>query len=116
MQIIRKDLGWMGIALYNGCLALEKRGILYVFKDISPKRLVRYRNISLHWCTIRKGNLKVRYVSNKELLDMPYYFAEIKELVLDGKLGTRFKSTGRLGSYFHCLQDGSKPIPVYPMR
>ena len=108
---ITQDSRLFGIGIYNGCLALQKQGIMYVFKDISPKRLAMDA-MSPYMRTLRKHNYKVMYVSNKQLLDMSCYLYEIKELVFDRKAGTRYKGKGWLGSYLFCLRDGVQPTPV----
>jgi len=91
--------------LYNGRPAFEDyyRKVIYVFKDISPKR-IKTNNI-IH----PNNRFKVIFVSNKQLLSMDY-MDEIKSCVFDGKLGTRYRTKGSSGPYFHCLRkNGEKP-------
>lgn len=93
--------------LYKGCLAYEHSGhkTLYVFKDVSPKRLKVRMNIG-KW-----RHYKVQYVSNAQLLEMDY-FEDIKAVVFGGKLGTRFTTPCSSGSYFFCKRkDGPEPTP-----
>jgi len=93
--------------LYNGCVAYEDfyKKKLFVFKDVSPKRL-KVRN-KIH----KYGHYKVQYVSNAQLLEMDY-FEEIKAVVFGGKLGTRYTTRSSSGSYFFCKRkDGPEPTP-----
>lgn len=93
--------------LYNGCVAYEDfyKKRIFVFKDVSPKRLKVGTKIS-KW-----GNYKVQYVSNAQLLEMDY-FEEIKAVVFDGKLGTHYRTLCSSGSYFFCKRkDGPEPTP-----
>jgi len=79
--------------------------IIYVFKDISAKRINTGNNFNseFKW-------YKIVFVTNKQLLSMDY-FNEIKDCVFDGKLGTRYHTRSSSGSYHWCLRQGSdKPL------
>jgi hypothetical protein len=79
--------------------------IIYVFKDISAKRINTRNNFNSEskW-------YKIVFVTNKQLLSMDY-LDEIKDCVFDGKLGTRYKTKGSCGSYHWCLRQGGE-IPL----
>jgi hypothetical protein len=79
--------------------------IIYVFKDISAKRINTRNNFNSEskW-------YKIVFVTNKQLLSMDY-LDEIKDCVFDGKLGTRYKTKGSSGSYHWCLRQGGE-IPL----
>jgi len=89
--------------LYNGKPAYEDyyRKTIYVFKDISPKR-IKTNNV-IH----PNNRFKVVFVSNKQLLSMDYMH-EIKNCVFDGKLGTSYRTKNSYGPYFHCLRDNGE--------
>lgn len=110
------DFQW-NVKRWDNCLAYNDSTIVYVFTDISYKRykkgeydfrfrLENYKNI--------KGNAKVIFVTNKQLMNfsMPYankhFIQEARNLVFDGKIGTRYKSKSKscstYGSYFACLR------------
>ena len=81
--------------------------IIYVFKDISAKRFKTGNDFSRD-----KAYYKVVFVTNKQLLAMNY-FAEVKNCVFDGKLGTRYKSKSAMGPYHWCLREGdAKPVAL----
>jgi len=79
--------------------------IIYVFKDISGKRINTSNNFNseFKW-------YKIVFVTNKQLLAMDY-MSEIKDCVFDGKLGTRYTTKGSSGGYHWCLRQGGE-IPV----
>lgn len=79
--------------------------VIYVFKDISAKRIKTQREFNNY------GNsYKIVFVTNKQLLAMDY-IDEIKDCVFDGKLGTRYTTRRSSGSYHWCLRQGGE-IPV----
>ena len=84
------------IAVLNG-----NNDTLYVFKDISLKRMDREDYSTFHK---RKG-IRIVYVSNKQLKtwtsDMGYV-AGIRAIVMDRKAGTTYKSKYNSGSYLFC--------------
>lgn len=106
MQIVNRmySSNW---GLYKGCVAYEHfyKKKIFVFKDVSPKRL-KERNVISKW-----GDYKVQYVSNAQLLEMDY-FDDIKAVVFDGKLGTGYSTPSSAGSYLFCKRkDGPEPKP-----
>ena len=95
--------------LYNNKPAYKNhyKQVIYVFKDISPKRIQTNNNFSSQskW-------YKVVFVTNKQLLSMDY-LDEIKDCVFDGKLGTRYNTKSSCGSYHFCLREnGETPLPI----
>jgi hypothetical protein len=74
--------------------------VIYVFKEISPKRIQTNNNFSSD-----SRYYKIMFVTNKQLLSLDY-LSEIKNCVFDGKLGTRYRTKSSSGSYFHCLRQG----------
>jgi hypothetical protein len=109
MKISNKDyLGNYNYGLYNNKPAYRNsyKNIIYVFKDISTKRVETSNDFSQYnkFC-------KVVFVTNKQLASMDY-FEEIKDCVFDGKLGTRYRTKGSCGSYHFCLRtNGETPLP-----
>lgn len=108
MIIDNRDLlGSYNYGLFNNKPAYKNHytKVIYVFKDISAKRVKTYNNFSsdTKW-------YKIVYVTNAQLLSMDY-LDEIKDCVFDGKLGTRYSTTGSCGSYHFCLRQGSA-IPI----
>lgn len=106
MQIVNRmySSDW---GLYKGCVAYEHfyKKKIFVFKDVSPKRL-KERNVISKW-----SHYKVQYVSNAQLLEMDY-FDDIKAVVFDGKLGTGYSTPSSSGSYLFCKRkDGPEPTP-----
>jgi len=95
---------------------------IYVFTGISHKRL---KKTYCSWDTDhnRYRDVKVIFVSNKQLMDfsMPYanmhFIQEARNLVFDGKIGTRYKSKSKscstYGSYFNCLRSDNITIQPY---
>ena len=79
--------------------------VIYVFKDISAKRIKTEREFNNY-----NNSYKIVFVTNKQLLAMDY-IDEIKDCVFDGKLGTRYKTRSSSGSYHWCLRQGGE-IPV----
>jgi hypothetical protein len=79
--------------------------IIYVFKDISAKRINTSNNFNSEYKWY-----KIVFVTNKQLLSMDY-LDEIKDCVFDGKLGTRYKTKSSCGSYHFCLRQGGE-IPL----
>lgn len=116
------DFQW-NVTRWDNCLAYDDWKIVYVFTDISYKRYKKgeydfkfrmgnYKDI--------KGNAKVVFVTNKQLMDfsMPYadkgFIQEVRNLVFDGKIGTRYKSRSKSchssGTYFSCLRSDNLHI------
>jgi hypothetical protein len=100
-------LGDYHYGLYNNKPAYKDiyKKIIYVFKDISAKRINTRNNFNSEskW-------YKIMFVTNKQLLSMDY-LNEIKDCVFDGKLGTRYSTRSSSGSYHWCLRQGGQ-IPV----
>jgi hypothetical protein len=93
--------------LYNNKPAYydSYRKIIYVFKDISSKRIKTNNNFSSY----NRWN-KIVFVTNKQLLSIDY-MSEIKDCVFDGKLGTRYSTRSSCGSYHWCRKEGNIPMP-----
>jgi hypothetical protein len=94
--------------LYNNKPAYKDyyKKVIYVFKDISAKRVKTNNNFNgdNKW-------YKIMFVTNKQLLSMNY-LPEIKDCVFDGKLGTGYRTECSSGSYHWCLrQGGEMPMP-----
>lgn len=110
MNITSKNTnGHYNFGLYNNKPAYQNmyKSIIYVFKDISFKRIKTGRIFNKK----NSKDYKIIFVSNKQLLHMDC-FDEIKNCVFDGKLGTRYSTNMSSGSYFFCLKkDGPNPIP-----
>ena len=95
--------------LYNNKPAYKSfyDSIIYVFKDISAKRVKTGNDF-----TRDNKRYKIVFVTNKQLLAMDY-FDEVKSCVFDGKLGTRYQSKSSMGSYHWCLRaGGDKPVAL----
>ena len=108
MNINNKDFsGNYSYGLFNNKPAYKDmyKNTIYVFKDISAKRIITDHDFSGY----TKWN-KIVFVTNKQLLSMDY-MSEIKDCVFDGKLGTRYQTKSSCGSYHFCLhQEGEIPI------
>jgi len=76
--------------------------VIYVFKDISAKRINTKNNFNSD-----SKLYKIVFVTNKRLLSMDY-FNEIKDCVFDGKIGTRYATKCCIGSYHFCLRQGGE--------
>jgi len=95
--------------LYKGCVAYQHfyKKKIFVFKDVSPKRL-KERNVISKW-----SHYKVQYVSNAQLLKMDY-FHDIKAVVFDGKLGTDTAPLlPQVHTFFASAKMGLNPHPVH---
>ena len=75
MQIVNpKYFGKWG--LYKGCVATERQGTIYVFKDVSPKRIKNPEKIR------KCSSDKVKYLTNRQLAK-EYGFDELKAVVFN---------------------------------
>jgi hypothetical protein len=88
---------------YKGRIAVSNgnRDTLYVFKDISLKRMDVENYSTFRKC---KG-VRIIYVSNKQLKTWTSsmgYIADIRAIVMDRKAGTTYKSKYKSGSYLFC--------------
>jgi len=95
--------------LYNNKPAYQDyyNKTIYVFKDISAKRIKTGNDFSRdnRYC-------KIVFVTNKQLLSMDY-MEQVKNCVFDGKLGTQYRTDGCYGSYHFCLRKyDKKPVPI----
>ena len=78
--------------------------IIYVFKDISSKRIKTNNNF-----TRENKYYKIVFLTNTQLLSIDY-FSEIKDCIFDGKLGTKYHTNSSCGPYHWCLrQNEEKP-------
>lgn len=92
---------------YKGRIAIQNgnKDTIYVFKDISLKRMnTDHYNVWGHKFYKYNG-MKVVYVSNKQLKtwtsDMGY-IADIRAIVMDRKAGTRYRTKNSCGPYLFC--------------
>ena len=99
----------------------QRKNILFVFTEVSAKRITNphYRISKMNKTS--NENYKVILVNNKALMDFNHeyahaYFDDIRELVFDGKLGQSFETRseeGHLrscGPYFHCLSNAKTSV------
>jgi hypothetical protein len=96
--------------LYNNKPAYKDfyKEVIYVFKDISAKRVKTTNNFDSE-----SKFYKIVFVTNKQLLSMDS-FDEIKDCVFDGKLGTRYSTRSSSGRYHWCLRQGQIPVARKP--
>jgi len=123
-MIINKDVDSYSNVTYhfyihNGCVVyVHNYKTLYVFKDVSPKRVTR----SNRWNSVKMPGfkkMKTVYVSNEQLKDptfLPNLWAAetIRNIVFGGKLGTKY-TMDCIGwgasnvSYFGAMSSSNKP-------
>ena len=93
--------------IYKGRIAVKNgsKDTIYVFKDISLKRMnTEHQDVWGYEFHKHKG-LKVVYVSNKQLKTWTRdkgYVADIRAIVMDRKAGTRYSTKNSCGSYLFC--------------
>lgn len=84
------------IAVLNG-----NRDTLFVFKDISLKRM----DVEYYSTFHKRKGVRIIYVSNEQLKTWTSsmgYIADIRAIIMDRKAGTTYKSKYKSGSYLFC--------------
>lgn len=83
---------------------------LFVFVDMSSKRLSRKNEMNTRWVD------KIIFITNKQLMDennqwFEYGFSSDVRQLIDSKAGTRYTTRSSSGFYQHCRRKGVMPVP-----